>query len=123
MMNFVRIILVGFLAACTSVGCKKESSDSQPKTANAPSEIEKQGRVVYMSKCIACHNMNPKISGGLGPDVAGSSLELLQARIRDGKYPEGYKPKRDTRVMVAMPDVTDADIQALHAFLNSPNMK
>lgn len=62
--------------------------------------------------------MNPAKAGALGPAVTGASLELLQLRVKKGTYPSGYKPKRNTKLMVPMPHITDADIKALHAYLN-----
>lgn len=77
-----------------------------------------KGRAVYLSTCIACHNPDPTQNGALGPAVQGSSIELLEARILHAKYPEGYKPKRETAQMPAFPELKN-EIPALHAFLNS----
>ena len=76
-----------------------------------------QGRSIYMAKCIACHNSNPKKVGGIGPAVFGSSLDLLEAKVVNQVYPEGYKPQRNTKLMNAFPDLKDK-IPAIHAFLN-----
>ena len=76
-----------------------------------------RGKAVYMSECIACHNLNPKFAGSIGPDVYGSSLELLEARLLRLEYPKGYKPKRDSDLMPDFPEL-EADIPAIHAFLN-----
>jgi mono/diheme cytochrome c family protein len=56
-----------------------------------------------MANCIACHSMNPAQDGALGPAVAGASLALLEARVLRGEYPEGYVPKRPSRVMIPLP--------------------
>ena len=77
-----------------------------------------RGKAVYVSNCTACHAPNPKYPGSQGPDVYGSSKELLEARILYAKYPEGYKPKRESHVMPALPHLK-ADIDAIHAFLNA----
>lgn len=78
-----------------------------------------RGKTLYTLHCAACHNpADPKKDGGLGPAIAGSSLELLEARVLRGEYPAGYAPKRATRIMQKLPLVQD-DVQALHAFLNS----
>lgn len=100
------LLVVGLLLA----GCKKESE--------APLLPAEQGRKVYMSNCIACHNVNPKVDGGLGPAIWGSSQELLQARVVKGSYPDGYKPKRETKMMTTFPHL-QKDIDALHAFLQT----
>ena len=82
-----------------------------------------KGRRVYLGQCIACHNVRPAADGPLGPAVAGSSLELLTARIVYGNrfyaksYPEGYTPKRPSRVMIPLPHLKPHLVD-LHAYLN-----
>lgn len=78
----------------------------------------KRGKTLYLTYCIACHNMNPKLIGALGPEVYGASEELLRLRILEKKYPEGYKPKRKTKLMEPIPELKD-DIVFLHAYLNN----
>lgn len=108
-MRFVFLSIVILLAACT----KKESVSSL-----SPQELLlKQGRSAYMARCIACHNIDPKKPGSLGPDVHGSSLELLKLRVLEAKYPEAYQPKRTTKLMQPLKDA-EKDLEALHAFLN-----
>jgi hypothetical protein len=48
--------------------------------------------------------------------VKGASRALLEAKVLNGSYPEGYAPKRPTRVMPAQPQLT-GDIDALAAYL------
>ncbi len=102
------IFMAGIL--CLSACTKKE------KKALTPAE---QGRVVYARHCTACHSVNPKVDGTLGPAVFASSLELLEVRVLKGEYPPGYQPKRTTKTMVPLPFLKD-EIPALHAYLNSP---
>jgi hypothetical protein len=78
-----------------------------------------QGKAIYMSNCIACHHSDPSQDGNIGPAVSDSSLELLQLRVVEGKYPKGYLPKRKTLLMVPLPQLTPENIQALHEYLNS----
>jgi len=106
----VLLPLLFTLSACS----KKEPA----KPLTEQEILVKRGKAVYMGSCIACHNANPKLAGGIGPDIAFSSLELIEARVMRGEYPEGYKPKRQTKVMVAMEELKD-DIPAIHAYLNS----
>lgn len=91
-------------------GCNK---NSKPLTA-----LESRGKSSYMSNCIACHNPDPRLAGSVGPDIAGSSLELVTARVLHQKYPAGYKPKRTSGLMPALPFL-EGDLPALHAYLNS----
>lgn len=82
------------------------------------SSLENQGKNVYNINCTSCHNVDPRQPGSLGPDVAGASVELLKARVMKQSYPQGYQPKRKTRLMPLLPFV-EKDIPALHAYLNS----
>lgn len=83
-----------------------------------PEERIAAGRVMYNANCIACHAMDPTQDGALGPAVAGSSAELIEARILRGEYPTGYTPKRETRVMVPLPHLQDK-LPELVAYLDS----
>ena len=102
------------LAASTIAGCKKEG-----ESPAAELSLAEKGKKVYMANCIACHNVNPRLDGGLGPANWGASKELLYSKIVKGTYPEGYTPKRKSNAMVALPHL-EKDIEALHAFLNEP---
>lgn len=83
-----------------------------------PEQLVADGRAVYNANCIACHALDPTVDGALGPAVAGSSLELLEARIVRGEYPEGYEPKRPSRVMVPLPHL-EPKLPELAAYLQS----
>ena len=91
---------------------------AQPTPALSHEQLVEAGRSVYNSNCIACHNMDPTKDGALGPAVAGSPLELIEARVMRAEYPDGYTPKRDTRVMVALPHLKP-QLPALAAYLGS----
>ena len=52
----------------------------------------------------------------MGPEVKGSSRELLEAKVLRVTYPPGYKPKRPTNVMPPQPQIA-GDIPALAAYL------
>jgi len=103
------LILLICLFVLTSQACAQKKSLSP---------LAQKGKSVYLTSCIACHNANPTKAGALGPDVAGSSKELLKSRIVDAKYPAGYKPKKNTKLMVPMPQ-NKGDIDALYEYLNS----
>ena len=89
---------------------------SAPSDAPALSAEAKRGRSVYLGNCIACHNIDPGKVGGLGPEVKGSSRELLEARVVTATYPPGYTPKRPSTVMQPLPKLA-GDIDALAAYL------
>ena len=114
----------------TSGSTRTAASDaaSAAPTASAPSpaasaprseaELVAAGRSVYNANCIACHAMDPRQDGALGPAVAGSSLELLEARVLRGEYPAGHVPKRPSRVMVPLPHL-EPQLPELAAYLGS----
>ncbi len=112
------VLWVGFLPAFLFMGCKKEVATSGASVDPAQAQIAR-GKSVYMGACIACHHSDPRQAGALGPEIAGSSKELLEARIMRAQYPDGYTPKRPSRTMVALPHLKD-DIDSLHSYLNSP---
>ena len=103
-----------------------QSSPTSPKTSPAApvaetrthQELVNAGRGVYMGNCIACHNIDATKDGTLGPAVAGATLDLLEARVLRSEYPVGYKPKRDTRVMIALRHL-EPNLAELEAYLNS----
>jgi mono/diheme cytochrome c family protein len=108
---FKFVVLLGLAGV---FGCKKEAA---PVLSLSTEDLVKRGKLVYMTNCTACHGADPKKAGSIGPDVFGSSLELLRARIVLGKYPEGYTPKRATKAMAPMPFL-EKDLEALAAYLN-----
>lgn len=84
----------------------------------SPEELIAAGRSTYNANCIACHAMDPRSDGALGPAVAGASPELIAARVLRAEYPEGYAPKRETRVMVPLPHL-EPKLPELAAYLGS----
>lgn len=107
----VRLVTL-FVFLVFAAGCTK-------KKAAAPANPVEEGRAFYATHCTACHSPDPKKDGALGPAVYGSSLELIEARVLQAKYPPGYTPKRNTHIMTALPFLKD-NIPALHAYLNAP---
>jgi mono/diheme cytochrome c family protein len=106
--------LVGFGVACQSQSPRAPLSPEAQKVA-----LVNRGRAIYQTQCTACHHSDPHKPGSLGPDVWGSSRELLEARIVRGEYPKGYTPKRSTHIMVALPHLK-GELDALTAYLNQP---
>ncbi len=106
-MRYVFVLLLFVLSAC-----KKEAPTQSDGEA-----LYQRGKLTYITRCAVCHNQDPHQPGSVGPDVFGSSKELVEARVMRAEYPAGYKPKRDTHLMVALPDVQN-DIDAIYSFLN-----
>ena len=100
-------VVVGIGVVC-GLGCKPAGETSQ---------VEK-GKLVYAANCTACHNADPTKDGTIGPAIAGSSLELVRARVMKAEYPPGYTPKRDSHLMPAQPFLS-ADVPDLAAYLGS----
>ena len=108
---FVAILVAAALSGLS--GCNKRE-DLTPEEA----ELRK-GRTLYTLRCASCHHpADPRRDGGLGPAIAGSSLDLLDAKLNRGTYPDGYTPKRPTSVMQRLP-ATPEELAALQAFLAS----
>ncbi len=98
-------------------GAAAAAAAGEPNVLSAEALIE-GGRSVYNANCIACHSMDPTKDGALGPAVSGSSPALLETRVLRGEYPEGYEPKRTTRVMIPLPHL-EPRLPELAAYLNS----
>lgn len=105
-MNLINDILIFLIILLTSVLMFSMTVGAQ------------EGRSVYVSKCTQCHNINPTKNGSIGPDVAGSSLELITLKTQKKKYPKGYKPKRKTKAMPII-KLTDSEILKISEYLNS----
>lgn len=105
-------------AAATPPAAGSHAEASAAAETRSQAELVEAGRSVYNANCIACHAMDPRQDGALGPAVAGSPLELIEARVMRAEYPEGYPPKRATRVMVPMPHLKDR-LPELAAYLGS----
>ena len=99
------------LISVLSSGCS--DGDGSAKTIDAT----ERGRTVYRNVCTACHDADPSQEGAIGPAVAGSSRELLHAKIVKGEYPKGYQPKRAGMAMPRFEYLAEA-IEDLAAYLN-----
>lgn len=112
--SFTRSALLLAALVAWGAACTKSGTSSSAQQGEEP--LAEKGKRLYLSHCIACHSADPTKSGSLGPEIWGSSKELLSARILRAEYPPGYKPKRDTKVMTPFPYL-GADIDAFHAYL------
>ena len=125
MLRFCSILILFLLLTSCDLKIFKETdtdveviSEKKNETLTIGSD-PKKGKVVYYANCIACHNSNPKKPGSIGPQIYGSSKELLSNKINFGTYPKDYKPKRSTKMMPLQPH-SDKEIANLYAFLNAP---
>ena len=121
---FLVLILFLLVAACEQKIPKDTETESalevdiRNKTLTSSSDPAK-GKTVYYANCTSCHNYKPKKPGSVGPDVYGSSKELLTNKILYGKYPENYQAKRTSGIMPLLPHLNQ-QISNIHAFLNLP---
>ena len=119
------LILFFLIVSCDKKVPKQEVSELQLENDINDQSITlignpAKGKAIYYLNCISCHNLDPKKQGSIGPQIYGSSKELLSKKILFGKYPKNYKPKRSKKVMPLMPHL-DKEIKNLHAFLNAPS--
>ncbi len=122
--GFTKFFFSVFISTFILFSCSKEDNKEatnetvETKVVNSDSDEEKakRGKAVYFSNCISCHNTNPTLDGSVGPAIKGSGFELLKARIQNLSYPEGYKPKRDTKIMPKLP-LSEDNISDIAAFL------
>jgi mono/diheme cytochrome c family protein len=115
----MKLLFTVVLTLALFTGCQCSRSNENASVPASAQDLVGRGRTVYLAHCISCHNSNPRLAGSLGPDVHGSSKELLVARVVHGNYPEGYTPKRSSHIMQALPHLAK-DIDALTAYLNAP---
>lgn len=74
------------------------------------------GEITFKANCAVCHGA--KAEGYIGPNIQNSDLELLKLKVTKGQYPEGYQPKRGTRVMPKFPHLYPK-IESIHEYLRS----
>ncbi len=97
------------LIAIAAMACAGESEESgDPAVA--------RGKKIYRNICVVCHNADPNQPGPLGPDIAGASRELLEARLLRGEYPAGYTPKRNSQQMPRF-EFLEPNLDDIAAFL------
>ncbi|MBL4825638.1 MAG: cytochrome c [SAR324 cluster bacterium] len=118
------LLLFSLLTSCDLKIFKDAESEIelevQQKDKPLSSSIDpEKGKVVYFANCTSCHNYDPKKPGSIGPQIYGSSKELLTLKMNFGKYPENYQPKRSSKLMPLLPHLSQK-ITNLHAFLNAP---
>ncbi len=99
------------LAQAAAIAFLAGACNSKPMTP------ARMGRQIYMSNCVVCHSPDPNQPGSQGPPIAGSSRELVEARVLHLSYPPGYTPKRTTHAMRAFPQLA-GHIDDLTAFLD-----
>jgi mono/diheme cytochrome c family protein len=88
------------LAAVAALACgDSDASKGDAAEQGGVTDQVARGKHYYQNVCIACHHGDPNVDGTLGPALAGSPLEVIEAKVMRGEYPEGYTAKRDTATM------------------------
>ena len=121
MVKNVKSLLVGLVLLHSGAGCfsKDNKQPALRGQTGGEAQLLARGKAIYTANCTACHHpTDPRQAGGVGPEIAFSSMELLQAKVIDNRYPEGYEPKRRSALMVPLKHLK-AELPALEAFLKS----
>jgi mono/diheme cytochrome c family protein len=88
----------------------------------ADGALIQKGQRIYLTQCTSCHNRDPNKKGGVGPELIDTPLEVMQAKVVTGRYPEklpaGFTPKRTTKAMKAFPALKN-DVSAIYAYIIS----
>lgn len=105
-----RGLLAAALIGATAAGCS-ESPQLPPGAA--------RGRAIYQGQCGVCHHpSDPSQPGPVGPPIAAVPRAVLEAKVLRGAYPEGYTPKRTSRLMPPMPQLA-ADLDVVAEYLGA----
>jgi mono/diheme cytochrome c family protein len=96
--------------------CLAALACSEGEARDPEAALVKRGEQVYLANCSACHARDPLQPGPVGPEIAGSSLALLEAKVLRNEYPPGYTPKRETRAMIPLAHLAP-ELPAIAAFL------
>lgn len=73
---------------------------------------------IYKNQCMQCHNANPNKVGSIGPDLVSTPKEAFIMKVVEGKYPEGYTPKRKTKAMPVFKKYKN-DVEALYNYIQT----
>ena len=111
MRRSIRCLLSTATTLAFAIGCSNgEGERGEP-------DLAARGEHYYQNICTACHNGDPTLDGTLGPAIAGSSRELIEAKMIRGEYPPGHTPKRDTSTMPRF-EFLAPEIDGLATYLN-----
>ena len=95
------------------------SFNANPSTRIPTDQVSiQEGKRVYLTTCVTCHNSNPHKPGSIGPDLYTTPREVFQSKVPSGLYPKGYTPKRKTRVMPKFKHLTNK-VDAIYNYIRS----
>jgi len=93
----------------------KDHTHDIPKPNEIPT-LEK-GKFIYNKTCTHCHNSDTSKVGAVGPELKPSSQALINLKVNEGKYPEGYKPRRSTNMMPKY-KFSKEQLESLYKYIN-----
>jgi mono/diheme cytochrome c family protein len=105
------------IAALVVAALASACGDGEGGGGDAAQAAALRGRTVYKNVCIACHAADPTQEGAVGPALAGSSRELLRAKVLKGEYPPGYEPRRGASAAMPRFEYLAGSIDDLAAYL------
>lgn len=74
------------------------------------------GEKLYIRNCWSCHS-DPRV-GMMGPELITTPDRVFKPKILTKSYPDGYKPKRSTKLMPTF-KLTDEEIEAIVKYVRS----
>jgi mono/diheme cytochrome c family protein len=77
-----------------------------------------EGKRIYTTTCVKCHNANPTKAGSIGPELFTTPKAVFSTKVPTGVYPAGYKPKRKTKIMPKFP-LLDKKIDLLYKYIQT----
>lgn len=80
--------------------------------------LANNGKTLYTTHCIRCHNSNPWLSGSVGPELITTPYAVFPTKVLQGSYPRGYAPKRRSKIMPTFPRLTK-DIDKIYDYIRS----
>lgn len=91
----------------------------------SPTEMKlTEGKGLYVINCIRCHNANPTKAGAIGPELYTTPNNVFTTKVPNGTYPNGYAPKRRTKIMPKFKSLTtktDLIYNYIRSFKNDKN--
>ena len=77
-----------------------------------------EGKRIYVSNCVRCHNINATKPGIIGPELFTTPIEVFRTKVPTGTYPSGYISKRRTKVMPKFPHLKDK-VDLIYKYIQS----
>ena len=122
---FVNWILAGMVAGLNACSTSNEKNIEAAKPLPA---VVERGKQLFHARCASCHRVNQEITGPAlkGAEARWPDKQKLYAFIRNSeevirsdKYARELWLQYNQTIMLAQPDLTDADIRAVLDYIKS----